>query len=102
MLHDSILRCLVPVKFEGQAFNQIFDAVREGDNYLIVLEWGTPEETQKGLSPKQCVVIPALEIQVQCDLNADHELVSRTGIDFASASFSDVEKVTNRLFRPTA
>lgn len=100
MLHDSILRCLVPVKFEGQTTEQIFDAVKDGDNYLIVLEWGTPDENQRGISPKQCVVLPSSEIEAVSDLNAEYELVSQTGIDFDTASFSDVEAVTNRLFQP--
>lgn len=101
MLHDSILRCLVPVKFEGQTTHQIFDTVKVGDNYLIVLEWGTPDETQQGICPKQCVVISSLEVESENDLNAEYELISHIGIDFENAAFSDVKKVTSRLFQPS-
>jgi hypothetical protein len=99
MLRDSVLRCLTPVKFKGETFDQIFDAVREDDAYLIVLEWGTPDENQSGIAPKQYVVIPDSEIETEEAAMADYELVSRTGIDFDAASFTDVASVAARLFQ---
>lgn len=98
MLDDSVLRCLVPVRFQGEINEQVFEAIREGENYLVVLEWATSDEGE-GRVPKQCVLIPATEFHIEPDPLMHYELVSSTGIDLDAASTTDVASVTARVFQ---
>lgn len=68
---------------------------------MIVLEWGSPDENKLGLAPKLCVPIPSSEIEAEADPTKDYEIVSHMGIDFDSATVSEVEGVTKKLFRPS-
>lgn len=97
---DSVLRCLVAVKHQGEVSEQIIDAVQDGENYLLVLEWGTQDESPAGVSPRQYVVVPATEIELVKDQRQNHEIISRIGIDFDDATISDTKMVVKRLFQP--
>ena len=99
MVEDSVLRCLIAVRHGGQVGEQVLDAVRQGDNVLIVLEWGTPDASQSGVTPKQYVVIPLNEITVETDPSKEYEIVSATGIDLDASSVTDVDAGTERLFQ---
>lgn len=98
MFCDAILRCLVPVRINGEIFEQIFHTVREGTDYLVVLEWSASDGNQTQRTPRQCVAIPQSEIYPVTKLSAEYELVSRTGIDFDKAALIDVAAVTNQWF----
>lgn len=99
MLHDSVLRCLVPILFEGVLVDEVHDAVKEGDNYLIVLAWGSLDENAPGCSPSHAVAIPAAEIDIETDPSKHYELVSRMVIDLDSSTTTDVDSLTSREFQ---
>ncbi len=99
MIEDSVLRCLIAVKHGGQVEEMVLDAVREEENYLIVLEWGTSDDDQHGVTPRQYVEIPSSEIEIETDSSKDYEIVSNTGIDLDAASVTDVEGRPKKLFQ---
>lgn len=99
VLEDSILRCLIALRSDGRVTDQVLDAVRQGENVLIVLEWGIPEENPQAVTPRQYVVIPLSEIEIVPDLSKDYEMVSHTGIDFDAATVADMESGVGRLFQ---
>jgi hypothetical protein len=96
-MEDSVLRCLVPIKLNGVCTQQIFPAVREADQFLIVLEWGS-DGFSDGVTPRQCVAVPLSEIEFIADPMAGYELECALGIDFDAAKVSDVDSVTSRFF----
>lgn len=98
MLDDSVLRCLTPVKCDGKFSEQIFDAVRNGDEFLIVLRWGTDGE-REGNTPKEFVLMDAADITVESDPSQNYELKSSTGIDFDAATTTDLESGTGRFYQ---
>jgi len=94
---DSVLRCLVAVKCNEQVSEQVFDAVRNAGDFLIVLEWGSQEE-RDGCSPRQYVTVPNSEIEFEADLSKEYELFSRTGIDFDLATVTDIPQPADSRF----
>lgn len=56
MLHDSVLRCLITVRHLGKTAAMVLTAVREGESFLIVLEWGSLPGEEEG--PARRPVLP--------------------------------------------
>lgn len=100
MKEDCVLRCLVNVRLHGEERSQILDAVKAGDNFLIVLEWGHVEgETGNGFHPRQWVAIPQSEVQVALSSTAGYEIISHTGIDLDQSNITDLGEVPGRRFQ---
>jgi hypothetical protein len=99
MLEDSVLRCLVHVQIAGITIPDVFDAVLDGDEYLIVTEWGSHRDaTEAHLTPKEFFKVPACAIAVAPEGCKDYELLCTTVIDWAGLNPTDIPTPIPRSF----
>lgn len=99
MLEDSVLRCFVRVQIGEAIINSVFDAFQDGDDYIIVSEWGSrPDDPDEKQTPKEFFKVPASEVVTAPPERTDYELIYTRVIEWVSPSVTELPEPLPRSF----